>query len=83
MSKTNITKQHEEWLSALRDPSYDNFALFSCFLDGEPTCAIVAVNHGGDGTVTLAPLFVAVTKGMKLVDHESVPRGSLDEEVRT
>ena len=45
---TNITPAHSEAFEALRDPSYSTFALFSCFLNGEPAVAIVAI-HEDDG----------------------------------
>lgn len=70
---TNITEQHKESFAALRDPEYCNFALFSCFFDGEPTACIVAVNQDG-AEYNIAPMFVAVTPAMlaKLTDHEGV-----------
>lgn len=70
MSKMNITKKHKKQFEALRDGRFNNFALFSCFIDGEPGCAIVAVNAQPDEEVLIAPLFVSVTPKMKLTDHE-------------
>ena len=66
---TNITNQHREAFEALVSGRYDNFALFSCFVDGHPAAAIVAVNRDGED-YTLAPLFVSVTDGMTLTDHD-------------
>lgn len=67
--KTNITKEHQEHFDAIRKAM--NIALFSCFLNGEPTSAIVAVNHDEQsGEYTITPLFVAVTPGMVLTDHD-------------
>ena len=46
---TNITAQHRAAFAALTSGDYGNFALFSCFIGGEPAAAIVAVNSdGGD-----------------------------------
>ena len=48
---------------------YANFALFSCFLNGEPAAAIVAVNRDGYG-YAITPLFVSVTPSITLTDHD-------------
>lgn len=66
---TNITSLHQEQFAALRDPSYDNFALFSCFVNGKPSTAIVAITSEGEDFL-VQPLFVAVTPDMVLRDHE-------------
>lgn len=68
-SGTNITPALKKHFDALSSGEYSNFALFSCFVDGEPSAAIVVVNEDGEG-VTIRPLFVAVTPGMMLTDHE-------------
>jgi hypothetical protein len=65
---TNITRTHRDAFEALTSGRYDNFALFSCFANGEPAVAIVTVNEDGPGYV-VQPLFVSVTPGMKLADH--------------
>ena len=36
---TNITDQHKQAFDALISGEHDNFALFSCFLGGEPASA--------------------------------------------
>lgn len=73
---TNITAEQRATFEALVSGDYDNFALFSCFLGGEPAAAIVVVNR--DGTdYTITPLFVAVTPGMVLTDHHGTPCGPL------
>ena len=46
---TNITAEHKAIFEALTSGDYRNFALFSCFVNGEPAAAIVAVNPDGDG----------------------------------
>jgi hypothetical protein len=66
---TNITEEHQEIFTALRKPEFTNFALFSCFVNGKPTSAIVAVNKEGE-EFNITPLFVAVTPEMILTDHE-------------
>jgi hypothetical protein len=66
---TNITSQHRASFEALVSGDYDNFALFSCFMNGQPAAAIVAVNRDG-AEYTISPLFVALTPGMLLTDHD-------------
>ena len=39
---TNITAAHKEAFEALASGRFGNFALFSCFVNGEPATAIVA-----------------------------------------
>ena len=39
---TNITADHCAAFEALTSGDYANFALFSCFVNGEPAAAIVA-----------------------------------------
>jgi hypothetical protein len=69
---TNITAEHRAAFEALVSGDFDNFALFSCFVDGEPAAAIVAVNRDG-GDYTISPLFVALTPAMVLTDHDGHP----------
>lgn len=69
---TNITDAHKYAFNALLSGEYDNFALFSCFVNGEPACAIVAVNQGRDDYI-FTPLFVSVTADMALTDHNGTP----------
>jgi hypothetical protein len=60
--KTNISKEHKRAFNALGSGEYGNFALFSCFVNGEPSAAIVAIEkQGGERKIT--PLFVALTPG--------------------
>ena len=75
---TNITNEHRAAFKALISADYGNFALFSCFVDGEPAAAIVAVNRDGED-YTISPLFVALTPGMVLTDHDGRPCGSLEQ----
>lgn len=71
---THITDAHREGFAALTSGSYDNFALFSCFANGEPAVAIVVVHPDG-GNYVIQPLFVSVTPGMVLTDHDGVDAG--------
>jgi hypothetical protein len=67
--KTNITVEHQTHFKALISGEYSNFALFSCFVNGEPSAAIVAIEGEGEES-KIHPIFVAVTEGMMLEDHE-------------
>jgi hypothetical protein len=71
---TNITRAHREAFEALRDGSIENFALFSCFVNGAPAAAIVAINPDG-GEYAITPLFVSLTDAMVLTDHDGTPAG--------
>jgi hypothetical protein len=66
---TNITAAHKEAFEALASGRFGNFALFSCFVNGEPATAIVAVGRDGD-MFDIIPLFVSVTPDMRLTDHD-------------
>ena len=47
---TNITEEHRRAFDALKSGRYDNFCLFSCYVDREPAAAIAAVSvHEPDG----------------------------------
>ena len=69
---TNITADHCAAFEALTSGDYANFALFSCFANGEPAAAIVAVNRDSDGYV-ITPLFVSMTPSLTLTDHDGQP----------
>ena len=43
MASTNITDEHKRVFEALKSGEYRNFALVSCFVDGEPAAAIATV----------------------------------------
>lgn len=70
--RTNIRPEHISAFEALTSGEHDSFALFSCFLDGEPAVAIVAVTppEGDRNEYHITPLFVGVTEGMVLTDHD-------------
>lgn len=69
---TNIRPEHVSAFEALTSGDHDNFALFSCFLNGEPVSAVVAVTPPDtpDGEYLITPLFVSVTEAMRLTDHD-------------
>ena len=73
---THITDEHQAAFEALTSGEHDNFMLFSCFIDGTPGAAIVAVNRcrptedGREPEVTVSPIFVSVTEAMTLTDHD-------------
>jgi len=69
---SNITADHRAAFEALISGDYANFALFSCFANGEPAAAIVAVNREGDG-YAITPLFVSITPSLTLTDHDGQP----------
>jgi hypothetical protein len=66
---TNITQEHLAAFEALVSGDYANFALFSCFVNGEPASAIVAINANGNN-YDVTPLFVSVTPSLELTDHD-------------
>ena len=76
MSTTNITAEHRRAFDALTSGRYENFCLFSCTSDGQPAAAIAAVTapppaeNGADPELVITPMFVSVTPGIKLVDHD-------------
>lgn len=65
---TNITAEHQSAFEALTSGHYENFALFSCFVDGAPASAIVTVHRHGEDYL-IRPLFVSVTGDMTITDH--------------
>jgi hypothetical protein len=67
---TNIAPAHRDAFEALTSGQFSNLALFSCFVDGEPAAAIVAVHRDGE-SYAITPLFVSVTPGMVLTDHDN------------
>jgi len=73
---THITERHRHAFEALTSGRYDNFALFSVFIDGSPGTAIVAVNpcppaqEGASPEYAVQPLFVSVTPAMTIADHD-------------
>lgn len=74
MATTNITDSHKQNFKAITSGEYDNFVLISCFLEGEPTCAIAAMAEDGE-EIRITPMFVALTPGMVLTDHDRCEAG--------
>ncbi len=74
---TNIRPEHISAFEALTSGDFSNFALFSCFIGGQPAAAIVALTpperEGDDYQIT--PLVVSVTDDVVLTDHAGVPAG--------
>lgn len=68
-TRTNITPAHRKAFQALGKNQAGNIALFSCWVNGEPTSAIVTINRDG-ANFAITPIFVAVTANMLLTDHE-------------
>lgn len=75
-TETNITPSMNAAFQLLASGRVPNFCLVSCYVNGEPTAAICFANPepGREfGAVALTPLFVAVTDGMDLRDHNGLP----------
>ena len=72
MATTNIIQEHRDSFNALTSGDYSNFALFSCFVNGESASAIVAITKDDSDEYHINPLFVSVTAGMKLIDHDGI-----------
>lgn len=70
---TNITPEMVRNFEALTSGQYKNFALFSCFIDGRPGAAIVAITKGEGDSYTVTPLFITIPEGVVLTDHDGVP----------
>ncbi|MEX0309691.1 MAG: hypothetical protein AB3N17_05525 [Tateyamaria sp.] len=72
---TNIRAEHVSAFEALTSGQFENFALFSCFLNGAPASPIVAMTQSAadDGEVVITPLFVSVTETMVVTDHDETP----------
>jgi len=69
---TNITAEHRAAFEALTSADFENFALFSCYVNGEPAAAIVAINRDGEEYI-ITPLFVSVTASLQMTDHDGHP----------
>lgn len=66
--QTNVTAGHSMAFSWLRHGD-GNFGLISCFVNGAPSALIVAAEQRGN-RVAVMPLFVALTKGMRVTDND-------------
>ena len=73
MADTNISEEHRRAFEALTSGTYENLALFSCFVNNEPASAIVSIqppSANSEDEYVIRPLFVSVTSDMILTDHE-------------
>lgn len=75
-TRSNIEPWHRKNFSSLAN-GRGQFALFSCYVNGEPTAAIVAINRH-DKQFIVRPLFVAVTPAMNVVDHNGTAIAPLE-----
>ena len=66
MKDSNITPGHVRAFQAITSQLYDNVTLWSCRINGEPGVAIVMVDHAGEGSIAVMPLFVAITNSMEI-----------------
>ena len=65
---THIQDAHKRILRDLQNGT-QSFALFSCFVNEEPAVSLVHVTKEG-GEYNIQPLFVSITAGMKITDHD-------------
>ena len=79
---TNIRPDHVSAFEALTSGDFRSFALFSCFVNGAPASAIVAIAPPADESddYVITPLFVSVTPDMVLTDHDGTPANDRIEE---
>ena len=76
MPTTNITEGHRSAFKAHTSGHHDNFILFTCFLNGRPADAIIAVTahqpDGKDGETDfhIKPPFVSLVSGNVLTDND-------------
>jgi hypothetical protein len=66
MNDSFITPGHVRAFQAVISGLFDNITLWSCRINGEPGVAIVMVDHVGEGSIAVAPLFVAITPDMEI-----------------
>ena len=70
---THIDKREQMFFAAMTSGKIPALGLFSCFVDGEPSTAIVLMEKekvNGVVMYKITPLYVRVTDGMVLTDHE-------------
>ena len=76
MPDTNLTEDCKRAFATLKSGDAANFCLFSCLVNGEPAAVVSAVtplpSDTGDAnrSYRVHPLFVSVTPGMRLTDHD-------------
>jgi hypothetical protein len=65
--ESTITAGHQMAFTWLRNDQETPFGLVSCYVNGEPSALIVAARPDSHGkTIEIMPLFVALTKGMRI-----------------
>ena len=74
MKDSFITPGHVRAFQAVTSHLYDNLTLWSCRINGEEGVGIVMVDHVGDGSLAVMPLFLAITPSMEIV-FEGVREG--------
>lgn len=77
----HIRPEHQAAFEALTSGACNNFALFSCFANGEPAAAIVVIAEE-QGEYVIEPLFVSVEPRMCLTDHDGIAPGEIAREER-
>ena len=75
MPDTNLTEDCKRAFAALRSGDVANVCPFSRFVNGESAAAVSAVtprpsDTGDADCYRIQPLFVSVTPGMRLADHD-------------
>lgn len=60
--------QHHAAFEAIRNPDFENFALYPCYVDGVATSAIVVLERTRNG-IAVVPLFIAPTDDMEFRGH--------------
>jgi hypothetical protein len=67
MKDSHITPGHVHAFQAVTTQLYGEVSLASCRINGEAGVAIVLLEHVGENTIGVMPLFVAITSGMDVV----------------
>ena len=73
---TNITEQHQHAFNALTSGELDDFALFSVFVNNQPTAVTASVtahepkDENGKTKFHIEPLFVSIGAGLVLTNHD-------------
>ena len=60
--------QHQAAFEAICEAGGENFAVYPCYVDGEPTSAIVFMRMLGN-QIAVTPLFIAPTDAMEIFGH--------------
>jgi hypothetical protein len=79
MKDSFITPGHVRAFQAVKSRLSDNITLWSCRINDEPGVAIVMVDHVGEDSVAVMPLFVGITPGMDITFEGAREIGGGDE----